>query len=313
MDSTNNTFTLDELDAEFWESALFVKVQHSSGLGGWGDIEIITNEKIMYLICFATFPYDERKLEDFSDFFAVERYDKKKLRRIYKIEKRGWKFIDCRNVWIREEYYNKYIKEFEKARKKEECVLASDVFARALGVDGKIEIKRELELTKMIEKQCLEDELQKAERRKVELKKEHFTWKPMYMYNISRFPLMGEYAFLFKKDREEIRGYRFSIKYQYEETEPLSNKNDAPIEMYILFEKSYSHINGSLEYPNPDIPVKNIYTSSEITFDNAEINDCGKFVRAFQTLEDAKGYAVAIANTRQYANINNLYIPTKPK
>ena len=35
MDSTNNTFTLDELDAEFWESALFVKVQHSSGLGGW--------------------------------------------------------------------------------------------------------------------------------------------------------------------------------------------------------------------------------------------------------------------------------------
>ena len=50
MDSTNNTFTLDELDAEFWESALFVKVQHSSGLGGWGDIEIITNEKIMYLM-----------------------------------------------------------------------------------------------------------------------------------------------------------------------------------------------------------------------------------------------------------------------
>ena len=83
--------------------------------------------------------------------------------------------------------------------------------------------------------------------------------------------------------------------------------------LYILFEKSYSHINGSLECPNPDIPVKNICTSSEITFDNAEINDCGKFVRAFQTLEDAKGYAVAIANTRQYANINNLYIPTKPK
>ena len=32
----------------------------------------------MYLVGFETFPYNERNLESFKDFFAVERYDKKK-------------------------------------------------------------------------------------------------------------------------------------------------------------------------------------------------------------------------------------------
>ena len=67
----------------------------------------MTSEKLLYQISFETFPYNENCLEAFSDFFAEDEFDRINYKRVYKIEKKGCKYLDSRplgsSIWIKDE------------------------------------------------------------------------------------------------------------------------------------------------------------------------------------------------------------------
>ena len=139
-----DTFLLDlTKDKEFWDKVLYVEKWRSSGLGGPGALWIVTSEKLLYQIGFETFPYDENHLEEFNDFFAEEYYDKVNDKHTYKIESKGWKYLDRRHqgedIWIRDEYAEIFEQQYIAKRKRDVHVFGPQLFARLIGVEGENE------------------------------------------------------------------------------------------------------------------------------------------------------------------------------
>ena len=101
MDMERKTFTLSDLDEAFWEKALTVSLEHSSGPGGWGCLWIVTSEKREYFIGFEGFPYNEYHLEEFSPLFRgkgkVTDY-----KHPYEVEDKGWKYIYKEGTLVRD-------------------------------------------------------------------------------------------------------------------------------------------------------------------------------------------------------------------
>ena len=83
---------------------------------------------------------------------------------------------------------------------------------------------------------------------KDKLTENEFDWKPMHMNNIPDNPEMGVYALLMRRNDEKIKGVKYSILYQYEESSPMLFDSDAEIEAYILFCEDYDDIIGPWDY-----------------------------------------------------------------
>lgn len=151
------TFSLElTKDTEFWDKVLYVEKWRSSGLGGPGDLWLVTSEKLLYQINFETFPYDENHLEEFNDFFAEEYYDRENDKHTYKIESKGWKYLDRRrygeDIWIREEYAEIFEQQYiAKRKEKGVLVFGPQLFAGQIGVEGEIERMLEENFAKMNE------------------------------------------------------------------------------------------------------------------------------------------------------------------
>lgn len=112
-------------------------------MGGPGGLWIVTSEKLLYQIGFETFPYDENHLEEFNDFFAEEYYDKVNDKHVYKIESKGWKYLDRRHygedIWIRDEYAEIFEQQYIAKRERDVHVFGPQLFAGLIGVEGEIE------------------------------------------------------------------------------------------------------------------------------------------------------------------------------
>lgn len=69
---------------------------------------------------------------------------------------------------------------------------------------------------------------------------------------------------------------------------------NAKTELYILFENSYSDVVGPLDYPEPTEHGRPLFDKAEQgnTFRSSGINDFGRFVWAYPTMELAKKRAV---------------------
>lgn len=75
----------------------------------------------------------------------------------------------------------------------------------------------------------------------------------------------------------------------------------------------YDDVQGPLAHSNADnenefkqaLDYSNRFIYSN-TFSNCEVNSYGEFVRSFSTLEEAKAYAIAITNIRNYVNKENI-------
>ena len=146
---------------------------------------------------------------------------------------------------------------------------------------------------------------------KDKLTENEFDWKPMHMNNIPDNPEMGVYALLMRRNDEKIKGVKYSILYQYEESSPMLFDSDAEIEAYILFCEDYDDIIGPWDYHSvsrqecAELYGKENHFPPElayydwITFSDGDIHNFGRFLRTFQSLEEAKEYAM------YYANVNS--------
>ena len=123
------------------------------------------------------------------------------------------------------------------------------------------------------------------------LKLDDLYWKPIYPNNMSCNGIIGYYTLILIGNPDgTISGRKYSIVFQKQEVEPGKGLVNNNIELYILFEKSYSVIKGPLGYPEPtEYNVDSLlYPNSNVTLHSSDINDYGSFVRAYTDIEYAK-------------------------
>jgi hypothetical protein len=113
-----------------------------------------------------------------------------------------------------------------------------------------------------------------------------------------------------KEINGKIVGSRYSIVYQLEEIAPFHYKSDAAIEQYIVFEKKYGVIEGKLTFNDPQSEESEAdrYCDSKDTLNDYDLNHPGDFIRAFATLEEAKKYAIEVADRGGFDKENILRV-----
>ena len=109
------TFTLDELDEDFYNKVIFIYLSHSSGLGGPGCLIMITSDNKEYFIGFDAINRKDNKYDDSGiDEYNLSEYipllkgkviKEKHYRIKYDIEDKGW--VNKNRVLIRKDYYEK--------------------------------------------------------------------------------------------------------------------------------------------------------------------------------------------------------------
>lgn len=299
-----NTFKLNELNQEFWNKVIFIEIQPSSGMGGPGCLWLITSDVKLYYIGFDGFPY-EGKLGEFHSMFSRV-YENGEYH--FKAESLGFQRYENRLVFVKEEYYERYREEYYNMWHKNvgriHYIHEPDVMARVLGVDEIERLDYDVSVRKREEFQAFIDKCEKEHKEK-ELSEKHFNWLPLYPNNIpgEGGDERGWYCLLFKECDGKIDGHRFTILYQREEIKPLCGYLNAKIEKYILLERRYYNVIGNLKYKNPMEEWNDLY---EYTLTDGDVNNYGEFIRAFDTLEAAKNYAIAVTNIRSYANLENI-------
>lgn len=300
------TFTLSDLDENFWEKVLTVSLEHSSGPGGWGCLWIVTSEKREYFIGFEGFPYNEYHLEEFSPLFR--RKDKvTDYKHPYEAEDKGWKYICKEGTLVRDDFYAGFMKVYENEKRKRSYIHIPDIAVKVLKTENLERFDYE-ETVKLQEKWDAKWRAIEEKRERLKLTGEHFQWRSLYYNNDADMFENGKYTLIFKEVEGKVVGYRFSILYQKEEESPLHLQLSAETEAYNLFEKRYDDVQGELYYENVKSQSLGVWGvgGADQTLNQYEINHPGDFVRSFQTLEEAKNYAIAITNIRNYANKENL-------
>lgn len=315
VDLEKMTFELSDLDETFWEKVVFINIWPTTGLGGTGSLWFITDDKKMYYISFHTFPYSETRLGEFTPLLNWKKNEEGEY--IYEAEEKGWKCIEDENVLLRNDFYDAFMTVYRDDGRRKSLGWKKDhmplLAGMALGLEGEPECFIEAEADKFrIERLRFLKELEET-RKKRELTEAYFEWKPIHTNNIKSNGEVGLYTLLFKDEDNKTVGYKFSIVYQREEISPLHYYGkDSRIEAYNLFEKRYDDVQGPLSYLPEDTGNEfgqsrdyiNRYYAN--TFSNSEINDFGSFVRSFSALEEAKLYAVAVTNIRNYVNKENI-------
>lgn len=321
----NKTFNLEDINDAFWRKVILITVIHSSGLGGAGSIWLVTDDKKEFVIFFDAFPYSEYKLEEFSPLFKKSD-TMVDLRYPYLAEENGWVYFRNSHLTtvgghalIRGDFYDAYIKAYESEDCREALGFSilhpPSVMGYALGLGGEPERFTE----KIAYYKKLEEERQfkayEEYRESIKLAKEHFDWKPLYANNDDGNTKFGEYALLFKEQFGKVEGYCFSIIYQREEISPLHYYGfNSRVERYNLFEKRLYDVQGPLTLATPESRedgFKDLFEISKTfeaqnTLCNSFVNEQGEFIRSFSTMEEAKEYAIDIANIRNYIDKENI-------
>ena len=307
----NKTFKLEELNAEFWSKVILINIWPSSGVGGSGSLWIVTSDEKQYYISFETFPYAEGNLGEFTSIL------KKKKSIVdyahpYEVEGNGWQYIPKERCLIRDDFYEKFIKTYNyytnhyKGRgltTRHMAILAG----YALGVEGELERFNEEKAYLLWKKREEEYEKREEKRNSVALTKDDINWKELYPNNTPCFFKRGEYALIFKNVEERVVGHKFTILYQYEEFSPLVLSGTDVVEGYILLEEEFNDVQGPLYINDAEKDEKyNQAFDTACSMHNNIVNSYGNFIRAFKTIEEAKEYAVQVANIRGYANQWNL-------
>lgn len=302
----NKTFKLEELNAEFWSKVILINIWHSSGLGGEGSLWIVTSDKKQYFIDFETFPYTEHNLENFTPILK-KKTDIVDYAHPYEAEGNGWKYIPKERCLIRDDFYEVFIKTYNfyaehyKGRGLMTRHMAT-LAGYALGMEDELERFNEEKAYLLWKKREEEYEQREEERKSIALTKDDFIWEKLYP-NLE----VGEYALLFKNVEERVVGYKFTILYQREEISPLQQLYDSPVESYILLEQKYDDVQGPLYLNNSEKDDEYVQAFDvSCSMNNCCVNSYGDFVRAFKTVEEAKEYAVQVANIRGYANQWNI-------
>lgn len=261
----DHTFDLPDLTEDFWKTVVFAQEDPPSGMGGPGCVCLLSKEGKEYIFGFEETPF-YKSTELFPIFETTD--ERIGYRHKYKAEDHGWKYLEKENALIREDILDEYSKAAAEAKRRK---------------------KREKE----------------------KLTENEFNWKPMHVNNIPDNSEMGVYALLMRRNDGKIKGVKYSILYQYEEHSPMLIYSDAKVEAYILFYADYDDIIGPWDYHSvsrqecAELYGKENHFPPElayydwITFSDGDIHNFGRFLRTFQSLEEAKAYAM------YYANVNS--------
>lgn len=324
-----NTFDLEDLNDDFWKKVVYFEIWPSSGLGGPGCVWFVTEDKKEYYLGFEALPFSENELgEHFPFFKQTGKY--KNGHMTYEIEKEGWHYLSDKGGLVRgdiRQELQKAIsdKKLAQGESKLDFLHTPDIVGLVLGTDKleRVDYIRSVILRENDEKERKERE---AEREKNKLTAEHFDWKPLYPNNMKNgWTQWGWYALLFREEEGRICGTKFSIVFQRKEISPMCERwGDDEVERYNLFVKDYDDVAGPLCHPPcerasqeeyweqvfgngknkmpENIPKLTFY--EWITLGEYEVNDYGDFRRSFESLEEAKEYAMHIANI--YMNRNTI-------
>ena len=120
-------------------------------------------------------------------------------------------------------------------------------------------------------------------------------WKPLYPNNMIDNEMNGYYCIVIRQHLNgTYSGRKYTILYQRKEIEPGTGLVDSNnIDRYVLFEKTYSEINGPLDYPEPSRKTFMDWTNTDDTLNAYDLNDPGNFIYAYETLELAQQRALA--------------------
>ena len=303
-------FEISALNEEFWEKVILITVWHSSGMGGPGAIWIVTSDAETYFIGMEGLPYGEYALHLLTPI--LKRKDKiEDYKHPYESEEKGWKYLHKDGTLIREDFYKDFKKVYDDANfrktlgwKKDHMPLLAGI---ALGLQD--EPPRWNERNTFLKwkeyNECMRALEEKHKR--LELDADAFIWKPMYPNNIPCNGQFGEFALLFKECDGKVTGYKFSIVYQRKEKSPLCYEGlNSTIERYNLHEQRYDDVFGPLSITgvehefNSEVDFKWVCTLHDYT-----VNHPGDFIRSFDTMEEAKSYALAVTRIRSYVTKEN--------
>lgn len=306
----DHTFDLPDLTEDFWKTVVFAQEDSPSGMGGPGCVCLLSKEGKEYI-----FGFEETPFYKSTELFPIFETNDERIgyRHKYKAEEHGWKYLEKEEALIREDILDEYSKAAAEAKREKENswhFYAIDLAGRAIGVEH---LERYDYIGSVLYRERMDREM--AERRKKcekeKLTENEFNWKPMHMNNIPDNPEMGVYALLMRRDDGKIKGVKYSILYQYEEHSPMLIYSDAKVEAYILFYADYDDIIGPWDYHSVSrqecaalygkenhFPPELAYYDW-ITFSDGDIHNFGRFLRTFQSLEEAKAYAM------YYANVNS--------
>ena len=313
------TFRIEELDDVFWDKVILINIWPSSGVGGYGCMWLVTTDKKEYFIDFETFPSSQKDLENFT---PILKHKEKVVdyAHPYAVEGNGWTYLSKERTLIRDDFRESFMKVYDfQIKHLSERGLATrhmpTIAGYALGIGG--EPERFNEEKSYLLWECREREVKERDeiRKSITLTNSDFVWKKLYANNNPHNPELGEYALIFKNVEERIVGYKFTILYQRKEIAPLHYLGDnSPIEYYVLLEQRYDDVQGPLNLL--DVPQENKYQTAFDncnTLDDCSANDYGDFIRAFKTMDEAKNYALEVANLRSYANKWNIITQTDSK
>lgn len=306
----DHTFDLPDLTEDFWKTVVFAQEDPPSGMGGPGCVCLLSKEGKEYIFGFEETPF-YKSTELFPIFETTD--ERIGYRHKYKAEDHGWKYLEKENALIREDILDEYSKAAAEAKREKENFwhfYAIDLAGRAIGVEH---LERYDYIGSVLYRERMDREMaeRRKKREKEKLTENEFNWKPMHVNNIPDNSEMGVYALLMRRNDGKIKGVKYSILYQYEEHSPMLIYSDAKVEAYILFYADYDDIIGPWDYHSvsrqecAELYGKENHFPPElayydwITFSDGDIHNFGRFLRTFQSLEEAKAYAM------YYANVNS--------
>lgn len=296
-------FDLKDLNDCFWEKVVYFGICYSTGLGGYGNVIMVTEDKKKYDLGFEDLPFSEYRLaENLHPMFAyTDRRENGYT--VYEVEEKGWHRV--KDVWeleedfIRDDIYEKFLEIRKNMPWRDSCL--EDLVGLALGTENlecfeyiRSRIAREKE-AKLIKEMNAEHERNK-------LLPEHLIWRPMHVNNIRENPICGEASVILSRIHDGLIAQKFSILFQYEMERPMWIKANAEIESYNLFEKYYDDFYGPEIHPEEwgeNREFEDCYFRW-ICFTDEDLEDYGKFIRSFKTMEEAKEYALCYANANSH-------------
>ena len=128
------------------------------------------------------------------------------------------------------------------------------------------------------------------EHERLKIKENDVKWIKYHTNNLIQNPIDGEYCLLFSIKNDKIYCIKWTIQYQFKEKSPLFVNKE--IESYNLFLQNYTDFEGPLSYPEPAENSMN-FSKENFTLNSYDINNPGRFIRNYKTLEEAKIGALA--------------------
>ena len=288
--------TLNEIN-DLTDKIILLDIIHSSGLGGLGGLFVYLSDGRYCYIGFGGLPCSEYKLGELIPI--LERARDKGSDFIYAAQKEGFKLINGKYL-VRNEYSDKFKELYEIEKKKNMFIDMNSVVEQLLDCNlHQYILKETYEYYEKIKE--VENEL-RLKREMNKLVSDDLTWLDLYPNNNHNYFKTGEYTLLFKQVGNNIRGYKYSIVYQFGEDNKRGIYPDV-VNRYNIFEKEYDSIIGPLYYNGENECLIN---ELENTFSNANINDYGRFMISYSSLRAAKEFVLDEINLLRIADKTNI-------